>query len=156
MIIIRVRGNFSLNKNKKTVAVAGLGAIGMRVARALDAGIDGLALSAVSTRDLKKGKDRVSQFHTPPKVIPLGSLTKYADIVVECTPAAVFDEIASPAVDAGRIFIPCSCGQLIERQGLIDRAKLIGARIIVPTGALVGFDAVRAAAEGIRLDQKEG
>ena len=137
-----------MSKNKKTVAVAGLGAIGMRVARALDAGIDGLSLSAVSTRDIQSGKDRVSQFYKPPKVIPLDSLAKYADIIVECTPAAVFDDIAGPAVDAGRIFIPCSCGQLIERQELIDHAKLTGARIIVPTGALVGFDAVRAAAEG--------
>jgi len=137
-----------LSKNKKTVAVAGLGAIGMRVARALDAGIDGLALSAVSTRDIENGKDRVSHFRKPPTVIPLALLAKSADIVVECAPAAVFDDIARPAVDAGCIFIPCSCGQLIERQGLIDHAKSTGARIIVPTGALVGFDAVRAAAEG--------
>ena len=120
----------------------------MRVAKALDAGIDGLSLSAVSARDIKSGKDRVSQFFKPPKVTPLASLAECADIVVECTPAAVFDDVAGPAVNAGRIFIPCSCGQLIERQGLIDHAKLTGARIIVPTGALVGFDAVRAAAEG--------
>ena len=31
---------------------------------------------------------------------------------------------------------------------LIERAKSSGARIIVPTGALIGLDAVRAAAEG--------
>ena len=31
---------------------------------------------------------------------------------------------------------------------LIERAKQNGARIVVPTGALIGLDAVRAAAEG--------
>jgi aspartate dehydrogenase len=31
---------------------------------------------------------------------------------------------------------------------LVDRARATGARIVVPTGALLGLDAVRAAAEG--------
>jgi len=35
----------------KTVAIAGLGAIGLPLARALDTGVDGLRLIAVSCRD---------------------------------------------------------------------------------------------------------
>ena len=31
---------------------------------------------------------------------------------------------------------------------LVERARATGARIIVPTGAILGLDAVRAAAEG--------
>jgi aspartate dehydrogenase len=31
---------------------------------------------------------------------------------------------------------------------LVEKARATGARIIVPTGALLGLDAVRAAAEG--------
>jgi aspartate dehydrogenase len=41
-----------------------------------------------------------------------------------------------------------SCGVLLRRPDLEKRAAETGARIVVPTGALVGFDAVRAAAEG--------
>jgi aspartate dehydrogenase len=132
----------------KTVAIGGLGAIGMRAAQAVDAGIDGLRLTAVSARDIAAAKERVGGFKNPPEVLPLGELAAKADIVVECAPAAFFDEIAEPSVDQGRIFLPCSCGRLVERGHLIERAKETGARIIVPTGALVGFDAVRAAAEG--------
>ena len=44
--------------------------------------------------------------------------------------------------------MPMSCAALLLRPDLIDRAAQTGARIIVPTGALAGFDAVRAAAEG--------
>ncbi|MDA0655429.1 MAG: aspartate dehydrogenase [Proteobacteria bacterium] len=132
----------------KTVAIGGLGAIGMRVARAIDAGIDGLRLSAVSARDVAAAEKRISAFRDPPPVLPLAELAAHADMVVECAPAAFFDEIAVPAIEAGCIFIPCSCGRLIERGALIERARETGARIIVPTGALVGFDAVRAAAEG--------
>jgi aspartate dehydrogenase len=37
---------------------------------------------------------------------------------------------------------------LIDHMHLVDRARATGARIIVPTGALLGLDAVRATAEG--------
>ena len=68
--------------------------------------------------------------------------------MVECAPAAIFDQIAIPALEAGRILIPASVGALLSRMHLIERARHTGARIIVPTGALLGLDAVRAAAEG--------
>ena len=44
--------------------------------------------------------------------------------------------------------MPLSVGQLLENWDLVERAKATGARILVPTGALLGLDAVRAAAEG--------
>ena len=137
-----------LKKKNKTVAIAGLGAIGMRVAKALDSGVEGLVLTAVSARDLKNAEQRVSEFSRPPEVIPLTEIAGSADIIVECAPAFVFDDIARPAAEAGKILLPCSCGQLIERQDIIKLAKENGGRILVPTGALCGFDAVRAAAEG--------
>ena len=63
----------------------------------------------------------------------------------------MFREVAAPAIEAGRVFMPASVGQLLEHDDLIGRAGETGARIIVPTGALLGLDAVRAAAEG-RID----
>ena len=44
--------------------------------------------------------------------------------------------------------MPLSVGMLINHMHLVDRARETGARIIVPTGALLGLDAVRATAEG--------
>jgi aspartate dehydrogenase len=41
-----------------------------------------------------------------------------------------------------------SVGELLENSNLIDLAKEKGGQIIVPTGALLGLDAVVAAAEG--------
>ncbi len=41
-----------------------------------------------------------------------------------------------------------SCGALLERMELVDLARAHGGRILVPTGALLGLDAVVAAAEG--------
>jgi aspartate dehydrogenase len=39
-------------------------------------------------------------------------------------------------------------GALLPRMHLVKRAQQTGARIVVPTGAILGLDAVRAAAEG--------
>lgn len=132
----------------KTVAIAGLGAIGLPLARALDArAVDGLQLVAVSCRDRAKGQDALSGFIAPPPIVGLDELAE-ADIVVEAAPAAVFEKVALPAIEAGRVFVPASVGALLPRMHFVKLALASGARIVVPTGALLGLDAVRAAAEG--------
>jgi aspartate dehydrogenase len=129
------------------IALAGFGAIGGTVATRLDRGIPGLRLTAVSARDPDKARQRMA-LSQPVPVLPLAELCERGDVVVECAPAAVFREVAEPTIEAGRILMPASIGQLLEHDDLIARAERTGARIIVPTGALLGLDAVRAAAEG--------
>ncbi len=130
------------------IAIAGLGAIGLKVARALDAGaIPGLSLVAVSARDVEKARANLAGFKAMPAIVPLDALPQHADVVVECIPAAHFETIARATIDAGRIFMPLSVGQLLKHMALVDRATQTGARILVPTGALLGLDAVRAVAE---------
>jgi aspartate dehydrogenase len=89
----------------------------------------------------------LDDFRAPPRLVTLQDLAA-ADIVVEAAPAAVFEQIAAAAIEAGRIFVPASVGALLPRMHLVERAQATGARIVVPTGALLGLDAVRAAAEG--------
>lgn len=131
-----------------TVAIGGLGAIGLTLARALDAGVEGLRLVAVAARDRAKAEARLADFRAPPAVVAAAELAAHADIVVEAAPAAAFEEIVGPAVARGRIAVVSSAGALLPRMHLVEQAKAAGGRIIVPTGALVGLDAVRAAAEG--------
>lgn len=132
-----------------TVGIGGFGAIGQKVAAALDSdGIEGLKLAAVSARDVDKARANMAGFRNEVPVVPLGELADLADVVVECAPASVFADVAEPAVERGRIFLPISVGALLRHDHLVDRARLSGARIVVPTGALIGLDAVRAAAEG--------
>jgi aspartate dehydrogenase len=131
----------------RTIAIGGLGAIGLKLARALDAGVEGLQLIAVAARDQVKAQANLEGFRSPPRLVSLPELGE-ADIVVECAPAAVFEQIACAAIEAGRIFVPASVGALLPRMHLVQRARETGARIVVPTGALLGLDAVRAAAEG--------
>ncbi len=131
------------------LAVAGLGAIGMRAAQAIDAGeVPGIQLVAVSANDLERANERVAGFAAPPEVLPLAELAARADIVVECAPAAVFAALAEAVIERGGCLVPLSVGALLNHPALIERATETGARIVVPTGALIGLDTVRAMAEG--------
>ncbi len=130
------------------VAMAGLGAIGQEVATALDNRIDGLVLAAIAVRDRSKAEEKTKDFHWKPIFCELDKLAEYGDVIIECAPATIFREIAEPAIQKGRIFMPLSVGALLDHWDLVELAKETGAKIIVPTGALLGLDAVRGAAEG--------
>lgn len=130
------------------VAIAGFGAIGKVVAEALDRGVEGLALAAVSAHNAARAERAMAAFARPVPVLPLARLAEDADIVVECAPAALLREIAEPALAAGRTLVVLSCGALLDNFDLVERARRQGGRILVPTGALLGLDAVQAAAEG--------
>jgi aspartate dehydrogenase len=130
------------------VAIGGFGAIGTVVARRLDEGIDGLTLAAVAARDVARAVAAMEGFACKVPVMPLAQLGQCADIVVECAPAAVLRELAEPALSHGRTVMVLSCGALLANFDLVDLARQHGGRIIVPTGALLGLDAVIAAAEG--------
>lgn len=131
-----------------TVGVAGLGAIGMPVARRLDRGIPGLRLVAVTVRDRAKAEAGMADFTAPVPVVGPDELAERADVVVECVPAAVWDAVADRAVELGRVFVPATVGRLLSRIDLIERAHATGAQILVPSGAILGLDALRATAEG--------
>ncbi len=130
-----------------TVAIAGLGSIGLPLARALDLGVDGLRLIAVAARDQTKAAANLAGFRTRPQLVSLAELAE-ADIVVEAVPASLFEQVALPAIEGGKIFVTASVGALLPRMHYVHRVAATGGRIVVPTGALLGLDAVRAAAEG--------
>lgn len=130
------------------VGLAGLGGIGLVVARALDEGLDGLELAGVCGRDQAKARAKMSGFKNPAPTMSAEELAATCDIIVECVPKAAFLEIAEPALKAGRIFVTVSGAGILANPDVIDLAKDNDARIILATGALLGLDAVRAAAEG--------
>ena len=130
------------------VAIAGLGSIGTKIATALDQGIEGLALSAVAVRDPAKHQAFIGGLKCPPKILPIDRLGEAADIVVECAPSHHLRAIVEPAVQRGKSAIVVSVGGLLDNFDLVDLARVHGGRILVPTGALIGLDAVNAAAIG--------
>ena len=74
--------------------------------------------------------------------------SEHSDIVVECAPSALLPEIALPVLRGGKQLVVLSVGALLQHPELIELAKTHGGQILVPTGALIGLDALTAAAEG--------
>ncbi|MGA2940679.1 MAG: aspartate dehydrogenase [Xanthobacteraceae bacterium] len=135
-------------KEPLKVGLAGLGAVGLEVARRIEAGIPGLMLAAVAVRDKEKAKRNLPQVGDRIPVMAAEALAESCDLVVECLPPELFRAIASSVIERGKLFMPLSVGQLLENWDFVARARETGARILVPTGALIGLDAVRAAGEG--------
>ncbi|MEE2996894.1 MAG: aspartate dehydrogenase [Pseudomonadota bacterium] len=130
------------------VGIAGFGTIGKPVAAALQQGIDGLELTAICSRDREKAKRNMKGLCDPIPVVSPQDLADLCDVIVECVPKAAFRDIAEPALKAGRTLITVSGAGLLIHPNVVDIARENGAQIILATGALLGLDAVRAAAEG--------
>jgi aspartate dehydrogenase len=142
------KGRHSLiaSERRLRVGIAGLGAVGTAVARALLAGaVPQLQLTAVAVRNAASVTERLGSAVSS---LDFEGLADSCDVVVESLPRALFRSVAEPAIAHGRTFIPLSMGALLDEVDLIEAARTTGARILVPTGALLGLDAVKAAAEG--------
>jgi aspartate dehydrogenase len=67
-------------EDEMCVAVVGLGAIGRRVVEALDRGLDGLVLAAVSVQEPGKHRDFLATLSRPPAILPIENLSGVADL----------------------------------------------------------------------------
>jgi aspartate dehydrogenase len=130
------------------VAVAGLGSIGRVLVRKLKDGIPGLALACAAVGDRAKAQAWLDAEKIACPLVEPEAFPAHADLAVECAPAAVLERVCRPMLEAGKQVIVLSAGALLPRPELVELAKARGGQIIVPTGALLGLDAVSAAAEG--------
>jgi aspartate dehydrogenase len=130
------------------VAIAGLGAIGRELARRLARGLPGLALACVCAGRRATAQEWLDREKIDCPILDFDALPAHADVAVECAPAEVMERICRPMLAAGKRVVVLSAGALLPRPELIELARQHGGQIIVPTGALLGLDAVSAAAEG--------
>ena len=130
------------------VAIAGLGAVGRSLARRLAEGVDGLELACAASGRRAAAREWLEREGIACPLVDLDELPRYADVAVECAPAAVLENVCRPMLLAGKRVLVLSVGALLPRPDLVELARAHGGQIIVPTGALIGLDAVSAAAEG--------
>jgi aspartate dehydrogenase len=134
--------------NETKVAIAGLGAIGRTLAKRLAAGMPGLSLACAAARDRSKAQAFLDAAKIDCPLVELDEFPAHADLAVECAPASILEAICTPMLKAGKRVMVLSAGALLPRPHLVALAGEHGGQIIVPTGALLGLDAVAAAAEG--------
>lgn len=120
----------------KKIGIAGLGAIGMAVSKALSDGIGGYELTGVSEVN-------------PPAICPapnmsFAELAQSCDLVIECLPPSSVHELAKEVLGRGKEMILITSSALLMHPEIKEYAEQGGGRIIVPSGALAALDAVRA------------
>lgn len=115
--------------------IAGCGALGGIVAGALVEGIDGYELIGIS--DIRK----------PPFDVPLmdfEELAEKADLVIECLPPKEVPKLAQIVLKKNKRLVLISAAALLLYPEIETWAAGSEGRIIVPSGALSGLDAVSA------------
>ncbi|MGI9658517.1 MAG: aspartate dehydrogenase [Gaiellaceae bacterium] len=128
--------------------IAGLGTIGKELATRLSRDVAGVTVGAVAARDENDARTTLAQLGIDADVVDFEELARRSDVVIECAPARLLTAIAEPVLRAGKELITLSAGALLTSPELIELATSHGGRITVPSGALLGLDAVGAAAEG--------
>lgn len=130
------------------VGVAGFGAIGRSLARQINQGIDGVKLVVVGVRDPAAPPDFDWGEQGQPTFARLEDMESHCDLVIECAPAQYLSAIATPVLNAGKKLITLSSGALLANPELVSLAKKHGGQILVPSGAILGLDAILGAAQG--------
>lgn len=126
------------NTNTKTVGIAGIGAIGSAVARALanDEGISGFKLTCISD------PSPLHDFGVPQ--VDFDTLINQCDLVIECLPAHIVPELAIKAFHANTDIIFISSAALLIYPEILEAQKSSKSTAYVPSGALCGLDGVKA------------
>jgi len=128
---------------KLKIGIVGCGAIGSSLAKFVKHDLSKSAeLAAIYDVD----KNKSALISKKLSVNSLEQLIKKADLVIECASARSSWGIAKASLSAGRDVMVMSVGGLIDyyRQ-LRSLAKLHEAKVYIPSGAISGIDALKAA-----------
>ncbi|MBI4030349.1 MAG: Gfo/Idh/MocA family oxidoreductase, partial [Proteobacteria bacterium] len=104
------------------VAVAGAGAIGSAVCRALIDRIEGFTLTAASSLDPEASRKLIARpgFNLP--FLNLPDLAAHADWIVEALPAAEVPDLTRQLMTAGKTMVMITSSALLLHPGLKDLA----------------------------------
>ena len=117
------------------------------LARKLADGIPGLMLAGAAARDTAKAQAWLDAERIACPLVEPEAFPTLADLAIECARRRRCSNGFAGLREAGKQVMVLSAGAL-PRPELVELARARGGQIIVPTGALLGLDAVTAAAEG--------
>jgi len=134
---------------KLKVGIVGCGAMGSQIAHACQAGLAGsVELAAVCDIDRTKALSLRASLKEKVPAATLDGLIEKVDLVVESSSAAASASIVDKCIKNKTACLVMSVGGLLAREELLRKAEKGGVRIYVPSGALCGIDALKAASVG--------
>ena len=129
------------------VGIVGFGSIGTEVAKALLEGVENFYLYGISSRSKINAEERISKLKKSIEIFDLETLINNCQIIIDCAPKEAFRDIATLCINEGKTLITVSGSGILDNFDLIETPKKNNSQIILATGAILGLDALRAAAE---------
>src|SRR5476651_1525708 len=137
-------------KSKIRIGILGCGAIGSRIAKSIKTQCnDHAVVSALF--DINPAKAQNLQKHIPQKNVVKKSykeLLSSSDLVIEAVNAPDTHQLVRQALLAKKDVLVMSVGKFIEGDSILKLAQKQGVRVLIPSGAIAGIDAIKAAALG--------
>ncbi|MBT4823860.1 aspartate dehydrogenase [Candidatus Woesearchaeota archaeon] len=137
---------FKFRREKLKIGILGCGAIGSVLAKAIDKDISGAKVVAIEDSIKKKANVLAAQLKSKPKVVSFNKLIGMSDLVIEAAGKEFVKVIAEVTFSKGKDLMCMSVGGV--HQGLLDVAEQCKCNVYIPSGAIAGLDAVKAAANG--------
>ena len=130
------------------IGILGAGSIGETLARAIDDGKVGAHLVAIADQDAPRAQKLASALKNSPPVVSIDRLVEMSDLVVEAASQAAVPLIVPLCLAQRKSVVVLSVGALLGKDEWLRRAAELGSGFYVPTGAILGLDAVKAASVG--------
>jgi aspartate dehydrogenase len=131
------------------IGVIGCGTIGGEICKAIDKDIVRAELTGICDIDLPKANNLALSLKKCAKVMNQAELIRASELVIEAVSKAAAPGIIRETLGCSRDVLVMSVGGLLECvDEVLELAKSKGRRIYVPSGAIAGLDAVKAAIGG--------
>ncbi|MEW6008121.1 MAG: aspartate dehydrogenase [Candidatus Omnitrophota bacterium] len=136
-------------KQKLKVGIVGCGAIGSYLAKNIQEKLS-KEISLVGICDINTQAAKRLQKILPKKtaVYTTSTIIRKSDLIIEATSVSACQSLLIKVISAGKDILVMSVGALLKNAKLIEKAKRKGINIYVPSGALAGIDALKAAQLG--------
>ena len=134
-------------KKKAKIGIVGCGAIGSRMAKSITAELkEYCRLAALYDIDLKKAQELAQKVSSPRAFKKsYADLLNNSEFVIEAVNADDTYTIIKEALSSKKNVLSMSVGKLLGRSDLFRLAENKGCRILIPSGAIAGIDAIKAA-----------
>jgi len=136
-----------MRKRRVKIGIVGCGAIGSRIAKSIFSDLTALCqLTGLYDIDQKKSKKLSDHFGLKRCYrCSLNDLITHCDIVVEAVNAKNTKQIIRQALQAGKNVLAMSVGKLLNASNLFTLAQNKHCSLLLPSGAIAGLDAIKAA-----------
>lgn len=131
--------------SKTKVGIIGCGAIGSKLAMIIEKEIPEMEVFALCDIDKEKTLKLSRKFPRDIHIVSIEELIDKSDLVVESASSSVSAGIVKLGLEKAKIVLSLSAGGLIKNLAEYKRlAHLNGGRLYVPSGAVAGFDGLKA------------